>query len=98
MRFNLRAILIASAVLAAAPSCASRVETHRTFPPVADLAVVPEPAYPEAALQPGDAGEAAERAWWNEMLLWGRGHRDKVARICRWARDLGLEVPAGYCG
>lgn len=98
MRSKLHRILLISACAVAAQSCASRVETSLAFPPVADLKVEPEPTYPEAALALDDAGEAAERAWWNDVLLWGRDHQGKVARICTWARDLGLEVPAGYCG
>jgi hypothetical protein len=56
-----------------------------------------EPAYPDEALQPGPAGEVAEDTWWNSVLLWGRGEHDKVERICKWAVDLGLEVPDGFC-
>lgn len=98
MHSTLRRILIASAVCVAAPSCASRVETLRTFPPAADIQPALEPAYPAAALEPGEAGEAAERAWWNEVLLWGRGEHGKVERICKWSRDLGFKAPADYCG
>lgn len=32
------------------------------------------------------------------MIDWGRSHRDKVARICGWARDLKMPLPDGYCG
>jgi hypothetical protein len=56
-----------------------------------------EPPYPDEALQPGPAGEAAEDAWWNSVLLWGRDEHGKVERICKWAVDLGLEVPDGFC-
>ena len=97
MRSRLLLILTASALCAGASSCGNRVETHLAFPPVADLRVDPEPAYPEAALQPGPEGEAAERAWWNDALLWGRTHRDRLSRVCNWARDLGMELPRGYC-
>lgn len=97
MHSPLRRILIASALCVAASSCASRVETHRTFPPAADLRAAPEPAYPTAALEPGPAGEAAERAWWNDVLLWGRDNRDRVTRICKWAVDLGMKAPPDYC-
>lgn len=77
--------------------CVSRVDTQRTFPPAADLRPAAEPAYPVEALEPGEAGEAAEKSWWNAVLLWGRGEHGKVARICNWARDLGFSTPAGYC-
>lgn len=97
MLSTLQRILIASALCVGASSCDSRVQTLRTFPPAADLHPAPEPVYPVAALEPGEAGEAAERAWWNEVLLWGRGERAKVARICNWARDLGFDAPTGYC-
>ena len=97
MRSVILKALMVSAFCVAASSCASRVETHRTFPPATDLKAAPEPAYPEAALQPGPAGEAAERAWWNDVLLWGRDNRDRVTRICKWAVDLGFKAPPGYC-
>ena len=88
-----------------ASSCASRVETHLTFPSAADLVVEAEPAFPVAALGtcPSDSrselcpAEEAEKAWWNDMLIWGRVHRDKVARICKWAVDLGYKAP-DHCG
>lgn len=70
----------------------------KAFPPVADLKPAPEPIYPEAALEPTPAGEEAERAWWNSVLIWGRGEHDKIVRVCNWARDLKMELPAGYCG
>lgn len=57
-----------------------------------------EPDYPVAALEPGEAGAKAERAWWNDVLAWGRAHHDRVARICRWARDLKQAQPADLCG
>ena len=68
------------------------------FPPVADVRVDPEPSYPIDALKPGAVGEKAEARWWSDVLGWGRIHHDRVKRICIWSRDLGLEVPAGYCG
>lgn len=98
MRSMLRTILICSALCAGASSCASRVETQKTFPPVADIKPADEPAYPDTALQPGQAGKDAENAWWNLVLIWGRGEHDKVVRVCKWARDLKMPLPAGYCG
>ena len=98
MRSQLRMILIASVLCVGASSCASRVETHRTFPPAVDLRASAEPGYPAAALEQGLAGEAAERLWWNEVLLWGRDNEDRVHRICKWAVDLGFKAPPGYCG
>jgi hypothetical protein len=97
MRFTLRTILISSALCVAVSSCASRVETQKTFPPVADLQPAIEPAYPAEALQPGPTGDAAEKAWWNSILLWGRGEHGKVVRVCGWARDLKMPLPKGYC-
>lgn len=79
-------------------SCGSRVEIQPQFPPAADLKVDAEPAYPLTALQPGAAGEKAEDKWWTDVLAWGRVHHDRVKRICRWSRDLGLVLPDGYCG
>jgi len=57
----------------------------------------PEPAFPIAALDPTPDGKAAEDAWWNSILLWGRDHHDKVERICKWSVDLGHKVPTGTC-
>ena len=82
---------------AAVSSCASKVAIRPEFPPVADMKVDPEPEYPLAALEPGEAGTAAERAWWNQVLLWGRTHHDRVQRICGWARELKAPVPEGPC-
>lgn len=92
-------LLLGSAV--AVSSCASSERVQPAFPPVADSRPAAEPAYPEAALEPcptdsrSDScpAQAAEDAWWNEILLWGRGESGKVARICQWGRDLGRELP-----
>lgn len=97
MQSKLPQTLIALALCAAVSSCGNRVETRLAFPPVADLQIVEEPGYPVEAVQPGEAGKAAEDAWWNDVLLWGRDHRDKLARVCKWSADLGYEVPAGWC-
>lgn len=89
-----KVILGSLLVAIAVAGCSSRTETRFAFPPVADIKVEAEPAYPEAAL----TDPAAEDLWWNDVLLWGRDNRDKVARICKWAKDLGNDVPAGWCG
>lgn len=47
---------------------------------------------------PGDEGRKAEEAWTNKMLIWGRTHQLRVQRICRYAVELKLKVPEGYCG
>lgn len=106
MRFpTLRLVTMLAGALVA-QSCTNRVETPLQFPPVADLKVDPEPEYPVAALDvcptnlrsdPCPA-EEAERAWWNQEILWGRGHHDRVKRICQWAVDLKAPIPKGYCG
>jgi hypothetical protein len=97
MRSKLLATLTASVLFVGVSSCGSRGETFRTFPPAADLHAAPEPEYPAAALEAGPAGEAAERAWWNSVLLWGRENRDRVTRICKWSVDLGYKAPPGFC-
>lgn len=56
-----------------------------------------EPPYPDAALQPGDAGRLAEEAWWQEVLIWGRNEQAGRVRICRWALELGFEAPDDFC-
>lgn len=65
----------------------------KTFPPLADLQPSAEPAYPDAALE----NEAVEKAWWNSVLIWGRGEHSKVVRVCNWAKDLKMPLPDGYC-
>lgn len=98
MRTRILPMLTMLAAVAVAPSCANRVETRLAFPPVADMKVDAEPEYPVAAFVGGEAGRKAEEEWWTATLLWGRAHRDRVQRICRWARELKAELPAGYCG
>ena len=97
MPSRLKLILTSVVLCVGASSCASRVETHRTFPPAADLRPVAEPAYPVEALQPGEAGRIAEERWWNEVLAWGRSEHAARKRICQWALDLGYEAPADFC-
>jgi len=94
MPSKLHKILLASACCVAVSSCANRVETRLAFPPVADIQVVAEPEYPVEAL----ADPAVEAAWWNDVLLWGRDHQNKLSRVCKWAVDLKYEVPDGWCG
>ena len=91
------AVLMICAASVAVSSCASRVETLVKFPPVADLAQTAEPEYPIAALEPGEAGAKAEKEWNDKILIWGRKGWAQNARVCRWAVELGLKVPTGYC-
>src|SRR3546814_18044023 len=72
MRSATLKVLMMCALSVAVSSCGNRVETHLAFPPVTDLKVDPEPAYPIAALEPGEAGAEAERQWHDEVLAWGR--------------------------
>lgn len=67
------------------------------MPPADDLKVEAEPLYPIEALGAGPEAADAEDQWWNEVLAWGRTGWGNVARICRWSRDLGKEVPAEWC-
>lgn len=85
--------VIALGLAVSLTACAARVETQKTFPPLADLQPAVEPAYPDAAL----TDEAVERAWWNSVLIWGRGEHSKVVRVCNWAHDLKMPLPDGYC-
>ena len=100
-------MLLAAMKLAAVPvvqSCGNRVETSLALPPAADYKVDAEPAFPEAALAPCPTNlrsdpcpaEQAEREWWTQALAWGRAHRDRVSRVCMWARELKKTVPEGY--
>jgi len=98
MQFATLKVLTMFALSAVVSSCDSKVETHLQFPPVADLKVDPEPVYPVAALEPGEVGQQAEDSWRDEILIWGRKGWAQTARVCKWAVELGLEVPKGYCG
>jgi hypothetical protein len=73
-------------------SCASKDAPLTRLPPAADLALVVEPAYPVAALAEDESGEAAELGWHDDMLIWGRQGWAQVARVCRWAKDMGAPV------
>ena len=95
-RVLLLALTIAAPVVGAS-SCGNRVDLRVDHPPVADLKVDPEPPYPLAALLPGEEGARAEEDWNKQVLIWGRGHRDRVQRICRRSQRLGLALPEGYC-
>lgn len=97
MRSLRLAILTLAAFCAGASSCGSRDETRLAFPPAADLRPVAEPPYPDAALQPGEAGRLAEEAWWNEMLIWGRGEQAARIRVCAWVLKLGYDAPKDFC-
>ena len=97
MRNKMLPVLMLFASSAVVSSCGSRVETHLAFPPVADLKQEPEPAYPEAALEEGEAGARAEKEWNDKILIWGRRGWAQNQRVCQWAVDLGLKVPTGYC-
>lgn len=63
------------------------------MPPAADLKQLGEPAYPIEAL----TDQSAEDAWRDQVLIWGRTGWAQNRRVCLWAVQLGLEVPAGYC-
>ena len=66
-------------------------------PDVADLQVDQEPQYPIEALQDTEEGRKAEEAWNNAILLWGRTHHDRLARVCGYFRDLKVALPTGHC-
>lgn len=85
-------LMISAALLAAAPSCASRERPTIGFPSAADLTPRAEPAYPVAALEPGPEGAAAEAAWNDAVLIWGRDGWAAVARLCSWAQARGMEI------
>jgi hypothetical protein len=70
-------------------------------PPAPLLRPAPEPAFPPAALEPGAAGAKAERAFNDDVLVWGRGLKLQIDRLCRWTENasggkvqIGCTVPA----
>lgn len=52
---------------------------------------------PVEMLAEGPAAEQAEAAWNDDVLIWGRKGWGQVARLCRWARDIGADLPSGWC-
>jgi hypothetical protein len=82
-------MMLAAAV--AVQSCASKDGLQTRLPPVADLKVQPEPAYPVEALTDADA----ERRWNDAVLIWGRDGWRQVGRLCRWANGMGATVECG---
>jgi hypothetical protein len=59
-------------------------------PPVADLHRRAEPLVPIEAAQPGKAGEEANTAWNDKVLIWGRTGWAQVGRLCQWAVDMNM--------
>lgn len=96
MRAALKLTLLA-AMIAVAPSCASKPSVRPIFPSAADLAVEAEPAYPVEALEVDDSLQStaaaidAENAWDDAVLIWGRSGWAAVGRVCRWAESLGMK-------
>lgn len=86
---SLTACLVLAASLSLASGCGTTAETFQTYPPAADLAVVPKPR-----LQPADLGsEAALDRHEINLEAWGEEGWLRVGRICRWAEARGAELP-----
>jgi predicted small lipoprotein YifL len=81
----LRLVLLAG--LTTASGCASKIPVQQ-FPPAADLRVEPAPVLDPAALN----SDKALNAYQAERDAWGEAGWLQVARVCRWARDMGAKV------
>ena len=78
----------------AAPGCAGRERLTPTYPPSADLRVEAKPVAPVEIV----TSEAAADAYDIELELWGERGWATVGRVCRWAEDMGADLPPGWCG
>ncbi len=58
------------------------------YPPVADLAVMPKPAPPDAIV----TSERAAAEYSATLEGWGERGWAQVARLCRWAAASGMTV------
>lgn len=47
---------------------------------------------------PDQCGEHYQDLWWKDALAWGRQGWGQNARVCQWSRDMGKELPRGWCG
>lgn len=81
-----RLMLFAS--LSAASACGPQVRVQAAFPPSADLRVEPKP------VPPADIVTSAQAAAEYDVALEGWGERGwrAVARVCRWAKEQGMQV------
>jgi hypothetical protein len=81
----MRRLLIASALAFAACGCASTPAL--IAPPRADIQPAPEPIITAEAATSAAALDAFDIA----HEAWGRTEHEKLARLCRWYRDMGLK-------
>lgn len=91
MRFgpSLMLCLALGVSLSVAPGCATKEYPQQSLPPAADLRPEPKPQ-----LKPADLGsEAALDAHEIALEAWGEAGWRQVERLCRWAVDLGAELP-----
>ena len=90
MRFRrcLMPVLVIAGSLSLVSACASNGSPSVIYPPSADLAIEPKPE-----LKPADIySEAALDA--HDIAIEARGDRlaDQIGRICRFYRDLGMDI------
>ena len=71
----------------AVSACAQQDVIRPAFPPVADLQVEPKPVPPPDIVTSAQAAADYDIA----IESWGTRGWQAVARICRWARDLGAQ-------
>ena len=85
---SLTVALLTSAALLSAGGCATSSGGAQQFPLTSDLSVAPEPIPPADLLISDEAANEYD----NAVQAWGREGWERVGRICRWARDAGLDV------
>lgn len=83
-KMALRALLVS---LLLASACANKAPTSPAFPRAADLKVEPKPVLAVDALASDQALNDHEA----DVESWGERGWRQVARICRWAQDLGMK-------
>jgi hypothetical protein len=68
--------------------CASKERISPVFPSAADLTVREKPVLSPDAL----SSEAALDAYEIELESWGGAGWLQIGRLCRWARDNGMDI------
>lgn len=75
-----------------------RPATEPAYPAEIVLAEGPEVEARKVTVTIDPVADAAERAWNNRILIWGRGENRKVTRLCQWAQEVAPgTLASGWC-
>lgn len=85
---SLTKLLMLSLCVSAASACAAPVKTFQVYPPAVDLAVEAKPV-PSAEIV---TSAQAAAAYGIALEEWGERGWRQVARLCRWAKGVGMTV------